>query len=752
VKANRLTFDILIGFGWGVCLATAAAAAEPTPARLQITRIHAPITVDGDLSDEGWQGVPGIETWFEVNPGDNVAPKVRSVGYLAYDEKALYAGFEFDDPEPRRIRAPFADRDNVSNDTDYGGIILDPRHDGKTGILLLANARGIQYDSVNDDASGGNEDSSPDFFWASAARITKKGWTLEIRVPFSSLRYPPGDPQTWGVMLYRNYPREYRYQMFTTRLPRGGSCFICRENPLVGLKGLPSGGHVTVAPYASAAKSATPPDDVLGAPLEGRPLDSSFGVDAKWTPGAATAVDLTANPDFSQIESDVAQIGANERFALFYPEKRPFFLEGNELFSTPIRAVYTRTITSPEWGSRVTGKAEGTAYTFLVSHDRGGGQVVLPGSNSSDLADQDFKSTVAVARMRYDIGRSFVSFLGTTREIDGGGHNRVYGPDAQWRPNDKETLTVQLLFTDTVTPNRTDLAETWDGRTLKGRGISGWWLHSTRRVDGFTEYRDFTSGFRADDGFVPQAAFRESDGEYGYTFRPSGILTRLRTFTGYDYQEDRGSAVLLRQFYAGFGFDGRWGSQGRFRFFTDHVRAGDVLVPRHQMVYDLVVSPARFVSNIKLQGWVGQEADFDNFRPGHGANVSLSGSVRATDHIEVQLLGAKRWLNVATPSMPRERLFTADVERVRATYTFSSRLFLRLIGQWARTLRDTALYADQVDHKDGDFGGSALLAYKLNWQTVMFVGFGDSREFDATGMLQKKDRQFFAKLSYAFQR
>jgi hypothetical protein len=741
--------DVLLS---SLVLLAPAAAAEPERITLQIQRTDASIKVDGELSDDGWRNAVPIETWFEINPGDNVPPKVKSVAYLAYDEKALYAGFEFQDPDPRRIRAPFADRDNVSSDTDYGGIVLDPRHDGKTGILLLVNPRGIQYDAVNDDASGGSEDSSPDFFWSAAARITKTGWTLEIRVPFSSLRYPQSDPQTWGIMLYRNYPREYRYQMFTTRLPRGGSCFICRENLLVGLKDLPSGGHLTVAPYASAARSATPPDDVLGQPLEGQPVDGSFGVDAKWTPGAATAVDLTVNPDFSQIESDVAQIGANERFALFYPEKRPFFLEGSELFSTPIRAVYTRTITAPGWGTRVTGKAAGTAYTFLISNDRGGGQVVLPGVNSSDLADQDFHSTVAIGRMRYDIGRSFVSFLGTDREIDGGGHNRVYGPDMQWRPNDNETVTGQILFSDTVTPDRPDLADVWDGRALKGRGISGWWFHSTRRTDGFTEYRDFTSGFRADDGFVPQVGYREADGEYGFTLRPEGLFRRVRVFGGFDYQEDRSSAVLLRHFYTGFGFDGRWGSSGRFRLFTDHVRAGDTLIPRHQLVYRLQVSPSRFVSNIVLQGWAGQEADFDNERPGHGANVNLSSAVRPTDHLELQLLGTRRWLNVDGPSGAAERLFTADVERVRATYTFSSRLFLRLIGQWARTRRDAGLYADEVDAKDGGFGGSALLAYKLNWQTVMFVGFGDSREFDENGTLQKKDRQFFAKLSYAFQR
>ena len=191
--------------------------------------------IDGDLADEGWRTASTVTTWFETNISDNAPATVRNVGHLAYDDRFLYVGLEFDDPEPSAIKAPYGDRDNVAFFTDYGGVILDTRHDGRTGVLLAANARGIQYDSVLDDASG-NEDPSPDFFWESAARITERGWTLELRVPFSSLRYRNVDPQTWGIMLYRNYPRDFRYQMLSTPLPRGGNCFICRANTLVAFR------------------------------------------------------------------------------------------------------------------------------------------------------------------------------------------------------------------------------------------------------------------------------------------------------------------------------------------------------------------------------------------------------------------------------------------------------------------------------------------------------------------------------------
>jgi hypothetical protein len=122
--------------------------------------------------------------------------------------------------------------------TDYAGVILDTRNDGRTAFLFLANARGLQYDAILDD-SGSGEDASPDFYWDAAGRITKTGWTLEMRIPFTSLRYPKADPQTWGIMLYRNYPRDFRYQFFTARLPRGSSCFVCHSNQLTGLAQLP---------------------------------------------------------------------------------------------------------------------------------------------------------------------------------------------------------------------------------------------------------------------------------------------------------------------------------------------------------------------------------------------------------------------------------------------------------------------------------------------------------------------------------
>jgi hypothetical protein len=717
---------------------------------IPITRATGPIVVDGNLSDAGWTGATKVTTWYETNPGDNVEPKVKNVGYVTYDEKFLYAGFEFADPNPGGIRAPYGDRDNVPSTTDYGGIILDTQGEARRAILFLANPHGIQYDANTDDASG--EDSSPDYFWDSAGRITQEGWVLELRIPFSSLRYKKTDPQKWNIMLYRNHPRDFRYQYFSTKLPRGGNCFICRSNSLTGLTGLPSGGHLVVAPYATASQDAFPRDE-LGSPLENEDVEGDAGVDVKWTPGVNTAIDATINPDFSQIESDVAQIGANERFALFFPEKRPFFLEGIELFSTPIQAVYTRTITSPRWGARGTGKLGHTAYTALVVDDRGGGSVILPGPNFSDLADQDFRMLAAVARVRHEFGPSFVSFLATDREIrdsDGGGYNRVFGPDFRWSPTDEDTVTGQILFSTSQTPQRPDLAAEWNGQKLSSHAGQIWWSHSTRTIDWFAQYNDYGDEFRADNGFLPQVGFRETYAEGGYTFRPTGPVRRIRTFLIADYQAQQDGALIFRQISPGFGMDALLNSFVRLRVGFDKVRAGARTFDRTRFIYELNASPSRVFNRVGINGDAGEQVDFANSRRGDGATINLFATVRPTDHLELRFDGSRRWLDVDSADA-RGRVFTASVARLRTQYTFSARAFIRAIGQYVETKRDPQLYTFEVLEKEGDFSGSVLLAYKLNWQSVLFLGYGDTRTLSDEDTLERSGRQLFLKLSYAFQ-
>jgi hypothetical protein len=749
----------------GAAAALVAALAAPVEAQsslagvtLHISRATGPIKIDGDLSDDAWRSATRIDKWYEVQPGDNNEPPVRNVGFLTYDDRFFYVGFEFEDPNPGAIRAPLGDHDNINgNSTDFAGIFIDPLNSGRTALEFFVTPRNVQYDAVDDDQSG--ENSSPDFFWDSAAKITGHGWTLEMRIPFSSLRYRNIDPQTWGIILFRNYPRESRYQFFSTPLPKNSNCLVCRENRLTGLEHLPAGGHIVVAPYVNGTLAARVPNDADGNPQLGQPLagdsNSHVGADVKYTPNANNAMDLTVKPDFSQIESDTAQISANERFALFFPEKRPFFLEGVDLFQTPFQAVYTRTITSPEWGGRITGKEAGIRYTALVTEDNGGGTVILPGPNSSSSANQDFASTVFVGRAKREIGLSFVGAMVTDREArDGTAHNRVVGPDFQWRPSAADVVTGQWLYSDTETPNRPDLAAEWNGQALRGNAVQAYWNHNTRHLDWMAKYADVGGGFRADTGFIPQVGYREESAQTGWQVYPKGLITRERTFLTVDYQTEPSGAVITRDVEPGIGLDTKWNGSVQLRYVDNRTRAGEggPVIGRRQLGYYAQFSPSRTVTVIAISGTLGQDIDFANARPARGPTINGEVTVQPTVHLAVDVIENIRRLSVDDAFGQSRPLFTQQVQRVKATYTFTSRMFLRVIGQYVSTTNDPALYRSAIAARTGDFSGSALFAYKINWQSVLFVGYGDDRTLSDQHQLAPIDHQFFVKASYAFQR
>ena len=726
----------------------AAQVTEANGPAIPLRRITGGIRIDGSLEDPAWAEATKVEEWFETNPGDNIAPTVGNLAWLAYDDDSLYAAFRFDDPQPRSVRAPLGDHDNTPSSTDYGGILLDATNDGKTAQMFLANASGIQYDAITNDATG--EDSAPNFFWDAAGRVTEQGWQLEIRIPFSSIRYTESDPAQWGILLYRNRPRDFRYQYFSSRLPRDRNCFICNGRPVTGLTGLPTGDRWVVAPYGTASHNETP-QDPADPTLGGTTSEYEGGVDAKWIPNPDTVIDATLNPDFSQIEGDVALITANERFALFQPERRPFFLESVDLFSTPVQAVYTRSITAPSWGARTTGATERSKYTFLAGQDDGGGSVILPGPNGSDFAPQDFESWVAIGRYRRDYGNSFASAMYSGREIEGGGYNRVFGPDFQWRPNDRHTLTGQFLASFTETPNRPDLAAEWDGRKLTGHAANLWWSRSDEKWDVFLEGRDFADDFRADNGFVPQVGYRMGYAEGGRTFRPDkGAMRRLRLFTWGYRQEDLDGQLLQQVVAPGFGMDALWNSFVRVELLLDEVLGTTETFERQRVRTQIDVRPGKALQRIYLFATLGDDVDFAHDRPGTGGTLEGQIELRPTNHLQLSLLHSRRWLDVDEPPGNGGRLFTATVSRLRGVYTFNRRTWLRLIGQWVDSTQDPTLWATPVDSHTGDFAGSAVFAYKLNWQTVFYAGYAEGRALDEQDDLVFSQRQAFFKISYAF--
>jgi len=730
--------------------AAAQAVANPVPPQ-PLPRISQPITADGDLSDAGWQGAAVVDRFYETSPGDNIPAKISTTAWLAYDDSYLYIAVKCDDPEPAKIRAPFVDRDAVIGTDDNVAVFLDTRGDRRTALELRVNPRGIQGDAIFNDSTL-TEDFSPDFFYDTGARITAEGWQAEFRVPLSTLRYPKTSPQTWGILIWRNWPRDFRYAFHSAPLPRGSNCSICHSHELTDITGLPSSRHLVVAPYANASGAESRPPSA-GADYSDPDWNEEVGLDVKWNPTAGSAIDATVNPDFSQIESDVAQISVNERFALFFPEKRPFFLEGIDLFETPIQAVHTRTITSPRWGLRGTGKLGDTAYTLLLSQDRGGGLQILPGATFSDFAPQEFESDVAVGRLRHELGRSFAGFLFTDREIDGGGYNRVLGPDFQWRPTEADALIAQFLWSDSEAPDRRDLHPDFQGQRLDDYGLYLEWNHQVREYDWVVSVEGYGEDFRADTGFVPQVGGRDYEAGGGWRFYPESALFRfVRPYAFATVSRDVDDRSLGHDYVAGvFGLGSR-NLNAQAEIHDNEVRVGPELLSQQYLFYFLQFDPSRRLPRIGLNGTIGEAVDFANGRVGDGGSANLVATIRPTDHLTLEAISGWEWLEVDDPLLGSGRLFTAQIERLKATYTFSARSLLRLIGQYVETDRDPGLYTFPVPEADGSFAGSALYSYKLNWQTVLFLGYGDDRLLTERRDLVGTRRSVFFKISYAVQR
>jgi len=711
-----------------------ATASAMHGAPLAVPPLVGSVHLDGDLSDAAWQSAARIDHWVESSPGDNVAPKVQTVALLGHDERYLYVAIRASDPQPSRIQAPYGDRDDVLSADDSVTLFLDTRNDRRSAIELRVNARGVQADGIYNDANG-NEDLSADFFFDAACRITAEGWTAELRIPFSSLRYGEGETQIWGLLIRRNYPREFRYSLTTAPISRQALCLICNAQP-IALSGLRSAAHLTAAPYL-AGRSDRASSAPFGPPA--RTAGAEVGGDVKWLPSADHTVDVALNPDFSQVESDVAELTANQRFAVFYQEKRPFFLEGLDLFDTPIQAVHTRTITSPRWGLRATGKIGASSYTVLATDDRGGGLVILPGPTSSGFALQDFTSRVLVARVRHDLANSFAGVLLTDREVRGGGHNRVCGPDFQWRRTDHDSLTGQLLVSDTTASASlpTSGQRSWAGLVT--------WMGQSARYDAEARIASVGSAFRADTGFVPQTGYRELELNFARRLFPTrGPLSYLRTYFWGNAQTDQRGGTVFRKQDVGAYLEGRRGLVAGIELHpAETYRVGDVLARETYLGVGVELNPSRLFPYLAVRVRGGDSIDFATGQVGRGWKAIVDLKSRPSDRITLDLHAGRESLDVR-----QSRVLVADVLRLKAAVSVSDRGRIRAIAQSTSTRRDDL--GDPT--RERSFAGSLLYSYRVNWQTALFVGYGDSRVTDEADRLYPRKRSFFFKVSYALQR
>jgi hypothetical protein len=712
--------------------------------RFVVSRASSEIHIDGLLSEPAWESATVIDLPYEWFPGENVEPPVRTECLVTHDGSHLYVGFRAHDPEPSKIRAHLLDRDQIETfiQDDYVGFLLDTFNDERRAYQFRVNPLGVQADAFNSPTS---EDWQWDMIWDSAGKITAEGYTVEIALPFHQLRFPKSEGElTFGFSAMRSWPRTVRHRIQDYHMDYGDACMLCQINKLSGFEGLSSGQNVEIDPTLTAGRTDTRLEPTERG-LEKGDLEAEPGVTARWGITSSITWDGTVNPDFSQVEADVAQLEVNERFALFFPEKRPFFLEGVDYFQTPTRAVFTRTVANPAWGSKLTGRIGGNALGLFVTRDRIN-NLVIPSNQSSSFDSVEQDVTGSVLRYRRDVGRSSsLGALYTGREATRY-HNRLAGIDGAVQIAAADVLTFQYLHSDTLYPEEVAERQNQSGDAFGGRGLHVQYLHNTRDWSWSASYEDLSPGFRADFGFMPRVDFREALAWASRTWwgDPNDWWTSFYIGPGFSRTEDH-DGNLTNQVV---NVEGELQGPLQSRLYVN-VAAKDELY--NGRLFELTQANFRFEiqpagsMRIKLDSDIGEDIDSFNTEEGDLLNVRLGIELKPGRHVNLNLSHSYQRLDVNEGTLFRENLTEG-----RAFYYFDVRKLVRLIVQYRSIDRNPALFPGPVEPELRSLFLQLLASYKLNPRTVIFVGYSDEYLGLANARLTRSNRTFFIKLGYAW--
>ncbi|HEY4560481.1 MAG TPA: DUF5916 domain-containing protein, partial [Lysobacter sp.] len=547
-RRSPLAFSLALAL---LALAPLAPAQEAT----RIPHIEGGIVVDGVLDESVWSQATVIDLPYEISPADNTPAPVRTTMRMAATQDALYIAVHAADPDPSKIRAHLTDRDSAFRD-DFVGVMLDTFDDRRRNYEFFVNPLGVQMDLIREEATG-NEDDSWDGLWTSAGRITAEGYDVEIRIPFSTLRFRGGDgPKRWGVIAFRAYPRSVRHQLANVTVPRGGNCLLCHAAKMEGMEGVRQGRNLEVVPTLTITDAQT--RDYRGADWRGDGVQIEPGLDVSWAPSPNLTLNATINPDFSQVESDQAQLDLTSNFALYFPEKRPFFMEGADYFNTPFQVLYTRQIADPDFGLRVTGRSGSGAYGAFVARDATT-QLLLPGVLGSSFTVLDQTSDVAVGRYRHDLDEhTSVGVIATARQGDDYS-NSVAGVDTRWQKG-RHTVIAQLLRSESEYPAA--LADDVDDSRPAGNAWRASYDYETRNWFASAWHERIDPGFRADLGFIGQVGYEKSlvGGAYNWFFDKGSKITRVQFYTDFDITHRYDGQLLERELESKISINGPWQS------------------------------------------------------------------------------------------------------------------------------------------------------------------------------------------------
>ncbi|HJR71793.1 MAG TPA: DUF5916 domain-containing protein [Gammaproteobacteria bacterium] len=734
----------LIGFTAGAQAQTPEPIAARSVEAAAIPHSTAEVMIDGVLDDAIWREAFSMQLVIETYPRENARPEVETTAYLVENGDQLLIAFDARDPDPSSIRAYLRDRDSAFND-DFVGVVLDTFNDQRRAFEFFVNPYGVQMDLIMDDVNR-NESTSWDGIWDSAGTINATGFTTEMAIPFSQLRFPSADgEQTWGIDVLRFRPREDRVRISNNPQDRNRNCYLCQFEKFTGFANAEPGKAIEVVPTLTAARSDTRP--VGATALQNGDFDYEAGLGVQWGITPDLTLDAAFNPDFSQVEADVAQLEENTTFALQYPETRPFFLEGQDYYSSPLQVVFTRTVADPDVGAKFTGRTGKNTIGVFATNDTVT-NLLFPGPFGSQAHSLAQDNDAFVGRYSRSFGgTSTIGALVTSRQGDGYS-NEVAGFDGRYDINQQNILRFQYLDSRTEYP--ADVATQFGlARELEGDAWRLDYRYGSRNWFGSYWHQELDPTFRADSGFISRVDLVQDRFEMSRTFYgdDDAWYTDWRIGMQGQRSETTDGEIINRNVQPFISFQGPMQSFAR-------LGAGPSKASWQGQVYDMqggfVFGQVRPRSGLNISAEVsrGEAIDFANSRLADRRTFGPQVDWNATRHLLVRL----RYTSDRLISKEGPTIFHARLTDLRLTWQFNVRSFARLTLQDQNVDRNVDLYLNRLtDPNTSSLATQLLYSYKLNPQTVLFAGYSDnSVEDDTTREMEKTGRALFFKLSYAW--
>jgi len=690
--------------------AASANAQGVTSQELHAVRATTSPKVDGVLDDAAWAHEPyPLEPWVSYNPLRGEPAKQRTSVWIAYDRDAIYFAFRCFDDDPSKIRTTITRRDNAWND-DWIALSLDSTRAGQVAYHMFVNPSGIQMDALN---TGKKEDSSPDWVWQSAGRVDNDGYVVEIRLPLQSIRFRGGSDVRMGVLFFRHNSRMGVSWSWPSIAP--GQWVFESHAPLV-FDELRQPRVLEVIPSATVSTNQTrEAAQSWGAASS----NGDFGASVKYGLTSTITLDATINPDFSQVESDAFQVEVNQRFPVFFDEKRPFFMEGLGLFnlagtggdSSMRTAVHTRRIVDPAAGVKLTGTAGRQTFALLSASD----------TSPADGADKVF--TIGRALRNYGNGQYIGALVtDTERGIE---HNRVAAADMSFRHGANVSWNAAVLHSD---------SQTASGEPPQGNGAQTQLMYNTRRLTLMSHVEHFDRGFQMDTAFLNRVGVTRTWDYAEVQFYPTGQfawIKRVAPMVWSTAARDRVQCGTESQLLPGIRFN--FVRQGNLRL--DYSRGHETFAGQR-----FTTGRAHADGGAQLTRWLNVRGTIERADAIYYDPAAPFGGIQSERNVSIDWQPSAKLAHNLSYNFVKfdrttgEKVYSVHIVNLRNTYQFNSRFFLRGIAQFD-SMRRRLL---------GDF----LASYELMPGTVAHVGYGSVLESVERRPYIATARAFFFKVSY----